>query len=152
LGGTISTRLYLKQNNARIEQLLVHQVEPAAALVRALGKDDLAIPLIAHAWKTLLVTHPHDDICGCSVDAVHRKNENDMEQAWQGADAIRRRLFFTLLQQFGANRPGDHRPAFALFNFQAVPRTGPARVQYLRNQKISWAKDLPPGRNGKPPR
>jgi len=146
LGGTISTRLYLKQNNARVEQLLVHQVEPAAALVRALGKDDLAIPLIAHAWKTLLVTHPHDDICGCSVDAVHRKNESDMEQAWQSADAIRRRLFFTLLQNFGANRPGDHRPAFALCNFQAVPRTGPARVQFDFEGQVEWG-DIKPAAN-----
>src|SRR5699024_11281361 len=27
-----------------------------------------------YAWKKLMQNHPHDSICGCSVDEVHRNN------------------------------------------------------------------------------
>lgn len=138
LGGTVSTRIYLKQTNASIEQLLVNQVEPGAALALALGQTDPGFTLISHAWKTLLTTHPHDDICGCSVDAVHRKNESDMAQAWESADAIRRRAFFALMRHFGGNRRGDLRPAFTLFNFQLIPRTGPSFVRIDFEGQIEW--------------
>jgi len=30
-------------------------------------------PLIRQAWKNLLQNHPHDSICGCSIDSVHRE-------------------------------------------------------------------------------
>ena len=29
--------------------------------------------LIRHAWRILLENHPHDSICGCSVDQVHQE-------------------------------------------------------------------------------
>ncbi len=138
LGGTVSTRIYLKQTNAAIEQLLVDQVEPGAALALALGETDPGFSLIPHAWKTLLKTHPHDDICGCSVDAVHRKNESDMAQAWECADAIRRRTFYALMRHFGGNQRGDLRPAFSLFNFQAAPRTGPSCVRFDFEGQVEW--------------
>ena len=144
LGGTVSARIYLKQENAAIERLLAGQVEPAAALAMTLGRDDPAIHLLPHAWKTLLATHPHDDICGCSVDSVHRKNACDMQQAREGADAIRRRMFFQIMSHFGANRPGDVRPSFALVNFQATPRRGPALVQFDFEGQIEWGDIQPP--------
>ena len=138
LGGTISSRIYLKIQNAEIEQLLVHQVEPAAAILRLLGTEDPSFPLIRHAWKLLLRTHPHDDICGCSVDAVHRKNESDMRQARESADALRRRLFGLIMRHFGANLPGDSRPSFALVNFQPATRTGPSRIPFDLEGRIVW--------------
>ena len=30
---------------------------------------------LTYAWKTLLQNAPHDSICGCSVDDVHREME-----------------------------------------------------------------------------
>ena len=31
------------------------------------------LPLVRHAWRTLMQNHPHDSICGCSIDPVHRE-------------------------------------------------------------------------------
>ena len=30
-----------------------------------------AVPAMRSLWRTLLENHPHDSICGCSIDAVH---------------------------------------------------------------------------------
>jgi alpha-mannosidase len=43
---------------------------------------------LRHAWKTLLQNHPHDSICGCSIDAVHEENMTRFARAGQVADAV----------------------------------------------------------------
>lgn len=70
LQGVYSSRMYIKQANEAAQTLLERYAEPLAAVSRLLGGDDHR-PLLKIAWKTLLKNHPHDDICGCSVDAVH---------------------------------------------------------------------------------
>ncbi len=71
LRGVNSARLYLKQANELAEQRLL-SVETLAAL-RALRnggrfpKEDFTF-----AWRELLKCQPHDSICGCSCDEVHR--------------------------------------------------------------------------------
>jgi hypothetical protein len=124
LGGTLSTRIYLKSGNAAAERALVQQAEPSAALAAWLGRRVSAACTLSAAWKQLLQTHPHDDICGCSVDAVHRSNEQQMEKALFAADAIRRCGVIQLFREYGGNRPGDSRPSFLLMNTQAVRRSG----------------------------
>ena len=71
LRGVNSARLYLKQANERAEQRLL-AVETLAAL-RAL-EDGNPFPGsdFRLAWRELLRCHPHDSICGCSCDEVHR--------------------------------------------------------------------------------
>ena len=138
LGGTISTRIYLKMRNAEIEQLLVNRAEPSAALARLLGKREASEGILAAAWKHLLLTHPHDDICGCSVDAVHRINETEMEQAHQAADAVMRRMMTAAFTHFGGNAPGDPRPSFALFNAQPRTMKGPVTVTMDYEGQRAW--------------
>ena len=43
---------------------------------------------LRHAWKTLLQNHPHDSICGCSIDAVHDENMTRFARARQVGDAV----------------------------------------------------------------
>ncbi len=71
LRGVNSARLYLKQANERAEQRLL-AVETLAAL-RAL-QDGAEFPGadFRFAWSELLRCQPHDSICGCSCDEVHR--------------------------------------------------------------------------------
>jgi hypothetical protein len=119
LGGTVSTRIYLKHRNARAERLLIHQAEAAAALVLGAGVEDGTSAGLTVAWKHLLTTHPHDDICGCSVDAVHRDNEYHLAQAEIGGDAMRRRLIRRLVEAFGGVAPEETRFAFLVVSTQA---------------------------------
>jgi len=71
LRGVNSSRLYLKQANERATSRLL-AVETLAA-IRALHLgEDLPIADLRVAWRELLRNHPHDSICGCSCDEVHR--------------------------------------------------------------------------------
>ncbi len=71
-GGVYSSRMYIKQRNWRCQNLLQRYAEPLGAYARALGHRS-HLPLVRHAWKRLMQNHPHDSICGCSIDPVHRE-------------------------------------------------------------------------------
>jgi len=67
-----SSRMYIKQANERCENLLENWVEPTASLAWLLGRD-YPENLIWTSWRWLLKNHPHDSICGCSIDQVHKE-------------------------------------------------------------------------------
>ncbi|MFU1796632.1 alpha-mannosidase [Paenibacillus azoreducens] len=71
LVNTASSRIYLKQLNNQGQTLLEKVTEPLAAFAHATGKAPYPHHLFEYAWKTLMQNHPHDSICGCSVDEVH---------------------------------------------------------------------------------
>jgi len=73
LPSVLSTRMWIKQENAATEHLLERWVEPLTAWAATLGAHYPA-GLVHLAWKYLLQNHPHDSICGCSIDQVHREN------------------------------------------------------------------------------
>jgi mannosylglycerate hydrolase len=83
-----STRMYLKQQNHAAQSLLAGIAEPLAAMGRATGQGPDAQPFLDHAWRELLRNHPHDDICGCSVDAVHLDNEARFRHVMEIGDAV----------------------------------------------------------------
>jgi mannosylglycerate hydrolase len=72
LGGVYSSRMYIKQANWRCQNLLQRYAEPLHVFARVAGMQPLT-PLLRHAWRSLLQNHPHDSICGCSIDPVHRE-------------------------------------------------------------------------------
>jgi len=66
LRGVNSTRVWIKQENAACERLLLERCEPLDAFAGGAHRETLR-----SLWRTLLENHPHDSICGCSIDAVH---------------------------------------------------------------------------------
>src|SRR6185503_8054973 len=87
LPGVLSARVYLKQHNAHVQTLLESYAEPLALFASLLGARYPSGEL-RHAWKTLLQNHPHDSICGCSIDAVHDENMTRFARARQVGDAV----------------------------------------------------------------
>jgi len=89
LRGVNSARIYLKQANERAERRLL-SIETAASL-RTLREDapypDADLRL---AWHDLLRNHPHDSICGCSCDEVHRDMLVRYEQLDRTLDYVER--------------------------------------------------------------
>ncbi len=71
LGGTLSTRMYLKKENFTYETLLERYAEPLCALAGIYAGITNPKYELRHAWKAVLSNQPHDSICGCSFDAVH---------------------------------------------------------------------------------
>lgn len=72
LVNTASARIYLKQWNHRCQILLEKIAEPLAAF-GYLANGTYPREYIRFMWKSLMKNHPHDSICGCSVDEVHRE-------------------------------------------------------------------------------
>ena len=73
LGGTLSTRMPIKQNNHFVQKNMERYIEPMLVLERLLGaKTDLS-SYCTYLWKKILENHPHDSICGCSTDPVHKE-------------------------------------------------------------------------------
>jgi len=82
LPSVLSTRMWIKQQNAATEHLLERWVEPLTAWAWKLGAP-YPRGLVELAWKYLLQNHPHDSICGCSIDQVHRENSVRFAQSQQ---------------------------------------------------------------------
>ncbi|MFH1688971.1 MAG: glycoside hydrolase family 38 C-terminal domain-containing protein [Candidatus Eisenbacteria bacterium] len=75
LSGVWSARMRLKQQNDAAQTLLAGYVEPVAAYSHFLLDRPYPHGLIDYSWKLLMKNHPHDSICGCSTDEVHREME-----------------------------------------------------------------------------
>jgi alpha-mannosidase len=89
LRGVNSARIYLKQANERAEQRL-QSIETAAALRTLRGDAPYPRADLRLAWRDLLRNHPHDSICGCSCDEVHRDMLVRYEQLDRTLDYVER--------------------------------------------------------------
>lgn len=87
LAGTLSTRIYLKQANEASQTALEKYAEPAASFAYTLGKQ-YPQGFLRYAWKLLMQNHPHDSICGCSIDQVHREMMPRFDQVRQIASEL----------------------------------------------------------------
>lgn len=87
LAAVLSTRMWIKQQNTASEQLLERWVEPLTAWAAQLGARYPA-GLVRLAWKYLLQNHPHDSICGCSLDQVHAENRVRFAQSQQISESV----------------------------------------------------------------
>ncbi len=87
LSGVFSARLYLKRLNDSAMRTLYDRVEPLCAAARAFGGRNRQERLNL-AWREVLRCHPHDDVCGCSVDATHDDNEVLLKHAGQISEML----------------------------------------------------------------
>jgi alpha-mannosidase len=93
LSGVWSARIYLKQRNEQAQQLLAGYVEPLCSYAHFVAGRAYPGGEVDYAWRLLLQNHPHDSICGCSVDAVHRDMIPRFDGVVQtGEELLRKRL------------------------------------------------------------
>ena len=104
LRGVNSARIYIKQANERAERQLL-AVETLAALRSLRRGEPFAHADFRLAWRDLLRNHPHDSICGCSCDEVHR----DMLVRYESLERTLAPLAQWALEQFGVT--GNERRA-----------------------------------------
>lgn len=84
LPGVLSARTYIKRSNVRAQALLEKTLEPIALFAWMSGEPHPS-GLLSYAWKTLIENHPHDSICGCSIDEVHDENDTRFARVLQAA-------------------------------------------------------------------
>ncbi len=137
LPAVLSTRMWIKQQNTATEHLLERWVEPLTAWAWKLGA---AYPggLVRLAWKYLLQNHPHDSICGCSIDQVHRENAIRFTQSQQIAEGALAQAMHSIIAATDTSAPvatthTSHKPVpIVVFN--------PAPERKLLANLSAWQK------------
>jgi alpha-mannosidase len=87
LPGVLSARMYLKQRNFEGQNWLERYAEPFSALAWRYGRK-YDSNLLWASWELLIQNHPHDSICGCSIDQVHKEMIPRFDQSKQIAEII----------------------------------------------------------------
>jgi mannosylglycerate hydrolase len=150
MGGVYSSRMYIKQANWKAQLLLERLAEPLHAIAVSMGMPSQR-HLLIHAWKTLLKNHPHDSICGCSIDPVHREMMTRFAAVHDTGQAVVEQALQHLLPADDL-AAGDDRFLF-FFNPSPVLRSEIAEAEvrfYLQdivvglNPDVKIAPKLPP--------
>ncbi len=111
LPGVTSARTWIKQRDFENCRALERYADPLAALANALGRSEGLDAYLEMAWRTEIQNHPHDSICGCSVDQVHTDMRYRFDQAQMLAETVTRRAARACLAESTAGAA-----EFAVFN------------------------------------
>jgi alpha-mannosidase len=148
LPSVLSSRVWIKQRNHACETLLERWTEPFSVWADLIRHDEpdrtlwtghLATPrvrnpegLINQAWKILLQCHPHDSICGCSVDQVHEEMRVRFDQVEQIGEEIARQSLSAIavaVDTSSLKKVGSH-SALVVFNPNPHICTGLAEAKF----------------------
>jgi mannosylglycerate hydrolase len=132
LPAVLSTRMWIKQRNHACETLLEKWAEPFTAWAEwvpqyLLSENNLTKPwpVLRQAWRLLIQCHPHDSICGCSIDAVHDEMRTRFDQVEQMVEGVISNSLEALAAGITTTPPDQSSAISALvvFNPASGPRT-----------------------------
>jgi len=130
LSSVFSARMWIKQANTECQSLLENWAEPFAAFAWMLGQPYPQNYLWA-GWKWLLQNHPHDSICGCSVDEVHRDMIVRFNWAKQIAEEITKESMFAIFNRIQMREATSEIIPILVFNPLPWDRTDIASVDIM---------------------
>jgi alpha-mannosidase len=141
LPGVLSTRMWIKQRNQSSQNLLEKWAEPFSVFSQKMilnnteksrsdqfSADALSskrirnvAPIIRQAWRLLMENHPHDSICGCSIDQVHDEMKPRFDQVDQISEEITQQALQAISLGIDTGLE-DAISAIVIFNPQGSPR------------------------------
>ncbi|HEX2979374.1 MAG TPA: glycoside hydrolase family 38 C-terminal domain-containing protein [Anaerolineaceae bacterium] len=138
LPGVLSARMWIKQRNHACENLLERWAEPFSmfAQLYAGSRDnpEFSIPshvrldqpaeILRRTWRLLMECHPHDSICGCSIDQVHDEMRARFDQVDQVGEEITRQSLQCLADVVDTHTSADAVQSLVVFNPTQYPQTG----------------------------
>lgn len=128
LTNTASSRVYLKQQNDKTGRLLEQIAEPLATFAYEVT-GEYPHDVLDYAWKVFMKNHPHDSICGCSVDEVHAEMETRFQKAQNIAGYVIDEAANELVKAVDteSHAPENSVP-FVVFNTAGSEKTATAKV------------------------
>lgn len=129
LANTASSRVYLKQMNHKAETLLERYVEPMETLAWLKGKP-YNEAFVWQAYRFLLQNHPHDSICGCSLDEVHEEMVVRFKNSMQNSEGL---IHESLDYMFNVDKKDLSNPLVYVYN----------SLNWKRSQVVEVVLDLP---------
>lgn len=130
----------LKYMNDVCQNRLEKQIEPMIALSNLKG-NAINNQYVKIAYRHLIQNHPHDSICGCSLDQVHKDMEYRFDQTIEICDRLRNR-FLEYGEDVFENYDDAQEYLLMLYNFQAYDREG-----YIKAD-IAFRGNYPKKQNG----
>ena len=115
LQSVYSSRMYIKQANERCETLLENWAEPTASMAWLLS-NNYPQNLLWTSWKWLLKNHPHDSICGCSIDQVHREMMTRFDWSGQIAQEVTNKSLDYIAEKIKIDYLNKDELALVVFN------------------------------------
>lgn len=130
LVNTCSSHVALKRLNRKNEVALERVAEPLAAFAAQEGKP-YPHERLQYAWKILMQNHPHDSICGCSVDQVNKEMEIRFDRSTEVARTIAEDASAYLAGRVDTSsfeKWGKDAVSFVVFNTTGKTRSGAVTV------------------------
>ena len=132
--GVMSARMYLKIQNDKAEKAIIKYAEPLAMLDWMYGAQ-YDEEIFTHAWELLLKNHPHDSICGVSIDDVHTDMEERSRDFHFLIDSQIRKNLSNLGRRIDTSKLGEEN--FFVFNPSPYGRSETVSIQgedyYINN-------------------
>lgn len=128
--GTLSTRVYLKFLNDQCQQELERYAEPLSVLSWLAGWKYNRKELM-DCWKKLLKNHPHDNICGVSIDDVHTGMEKSFHHILSKSRHISNNKLNELAMSVDTSAKPKDSTTYLLFN----------PTQEIRNKVLSITRN-----------
>jgi alpha-mannosidase len=143
LPGVLSARMWIKQRNHASENLLEKWAEPFSTFsehVSSNRKSEIInrkSEILRQAWLLLLQNHPHDSICGCSIDQTHEEMRPRFDQVEQIGEEITKQSLEVLAGAVNSDQLSATSGLSAIVVFNPLSAT--------RTDVVSAELTLPPG-------
>lgn len=127
LVNTASSRINQKIKNATIQDSYEYLAEPLGALYA----EQYMHSELEYGWKKLMQNHPHDSICGCSVDSVH----DSMDARFEDSQNVATHIIDHAIKQAVAKLDAKSELAFTVFNPTDLANTKhEVTIEYKRQE------------------
>jgi len=146
LSGVFSARMWIKQRNSKIEYLYEKYAEPLSTITWGLDQLELfkyPSSYLNLGLKWLIKNHPHDSICGCSIDDVHREMITRFDWAEQIALQICKLSWLHLIKILKVKKKNKKAIPFFIFNPLPWKRTDIIKFNSLLLKKRKQEDSLP---------
>ncbi|MDH6365177.1 alpha-mannosidase [Enterococcus sp. PF1-24] len=141
LANTASARVYLKQWNTKVQRQLENITEPLASIAYEVT-GNYPHDQLDYAWKLLMQNHPHDSICGCSLDDVHRGMITRFENANKVGEYLAEEALRQITEQIDTTAfPAKSYP-FVVFNTSGSKKTAEATIT-IELERKNFAEGVP---------
>ncbi|MGL1890939.1 MAG: glycosyl hydrolase-related protein [Spirochaetaceae bacterium] len=132
LQGTLSSRVYLKVLNSRAQNFMENILEPLYSMIWIAGAHkEYPMDFIRHLWKSLIKNHPHDSICGCSIDEVHEAMEDRYKRFFLQAEDLGNRAKQFLMTKINRENLANKDYLISIFNTVESFRSGIIKVDLI---------------------
>lgn len=132
----LSSRVWIKQENAACETLLCNWAEPFSAFAaNTAGTPDVS-GFLNVAWRWLLQNQPHDSICGCSIDDVHEQMRYRFAQSRDIGERVTTEALQALTARIELEQDGE---GLRVVVFNPLPRPIEEPVELTLEIPAAWA-------------